>query len=107
MDPEVATALKLSDEQKSKLGEALRGGGPGGPGGGGGFGGGPNASDEDRAAARERMNKAREEREAKVKGILTSDQNEQFTKMQGKKFEFPAPQGRPGAGGAGKRRATT
>jgi hypothetical protein len=105
LDPEVATALKLSDDQKEKIGEALR---PG-QGGGGGFGGaGPNASDEERAAARERFNKAREERETKVKGILSSDQNEQFTKMQGKKFDFPAPQGRPGGGGGnGKRRQAT
>jgi Spy/CpxP family protein refolding chaperone len=110
LDPEVATTLKLSDDQKSKLGEALRFGGPGGSGGGGGGGAGPNASDEERAAARERMVKAREERESKAKGILTAEQNEQFTKLQGKKFDFPAPQGRQGGGGnggGGKRRATT
>jgi len=90
MDPEVATTLKLSDDQKTKLGEALRFGGPGG-------GGGQNASPEDRA-------KAREEREAKAKGILSAEQNEQFTKLQGKKFDFPAPQGRQGGG---KKRGTT
>jgi hypothetical protein len=103
MDPEVATALKLSDDQKEKIGEALRPGPGGGGGGGGGGGFNPNASDEERAAARERMEKARAERETKVKGILSADQNEQFTKMQGKKFDFPAPQGRPGGGGGGGR----
>ncbi|HEY2841304.1 MAG TPA: hypothetical protein VGJ26_19260 [Pirellulales bacterium] len=103
MDPEVATTLKLSDDQKTKLGEALRPGpgGPGGGGGGGGGGAGPNASDEERAAARERMTKAMKERETKALDILTADQRAEFTKMQGKKFDFPAPQGRPGGGGGG------
>ncbi len=101
-DPEVATALKLTDDQKTKLADMAAANRPAsGQRGGGGAG----ASDEDRAARA----KARAEREAKTLEVLTADQREQFSKMQGKKFEFPAPQGRPGAGtGAGgeRRRAT-
>jgi len=90
-DPEVQTALKLSDEQKKKV-ETLveesrpaRGQGAGGGGGGGG----------DREAARERFQAMQKERNEKALGILSAEQRAELEKMQGPKFDFP-PMGRGG-----------
>jgi len=107
-DPEVAKALKLTDDQSKKLTELTESNRPGRGQGGGGA----DASDEDRAAARERFARARQEQESKAMEVLTADQREEFGKMKGKKFDFPAPQVRPGAGagtgaGGNRRRATT
>lgn len=99
---EVAAKLKLSDEQKEKIKEALasgqmdfRGGrGPGGP-GGGGF---------DREAFQKQMEEARAKREkanADALAVLTADQKTAFEGLQGAKFEFPAFGGFGGRGPGG------
>ena len=85
-DPEVATALNLTEEQKKKLEELRPGRGQGGGPGGGGGGG-------DREAAMK-------ERNEKALSILTAEQKAQLEKLQGPKFDFPpgGPGGRfPGA----------
>lgn len=98
---EVAAKLKLTDDQKEKIKEALasgqidfRGGrGPGGP-GAGGF---------DREAFQKQMEEARAKREkanADALAVLTADQKTAFEGLQGAKFEFPAFGGR-GPGGPG------
>jgi len=72
--PEVATKLKLTDDQKQKIDEALAAGGGGGKGKGGGKGGG--------------FGRMTPEQEAAVTDILTADQKSEFTSMQGKKIEI-------------------
>jgi len=107
---EVAAKLKLTDEQKEKIKEALasgqmdlRGGrGPGGP-GAGGF---------DREAFQKQMEEARAKREkanADALAVLTADQTAALETMKGAKFEFPAGggfggggRGGPGGPGAGR-----
>jgi len=93
-DAEVASALKLTDEQKEKVAamveEARPGRGQGGGGGGGGAAGG------DREAMRARMQAAQKERNEKALAILTAEQKAELEKMQGPKFDFPA--GGPGGG---------
>lgn len=94
-DPEVAAALKLTADQKSKLEAMVAEMRPGrGPGGGGGGGGG------DREAMRERFQAMQKERNDKALGILTAEQKAELEKMQGAKFEFPAGGGRGGFPGA-------
>lgn len=99
---EVAAKLKLTDDQKEKIKEALasgqvdfRGGrGPGGP-GAGGF---------DREAFQKQMEEARAKREkanADALAVLTADQKTAFDGLQGAKFEFPAFGGGRGPGGPG------
>jgi len=83
-DPEVATALKLTDEQKKKVETLAEESRPGrGQGGGGGGGG-------DRAALRERFAAMQKERNEKALAILTAEQKAELEKLQGPKFEFPA-----------------
>jgi Spy/CpxP family protein refolding chaperone len=90
-DADVATALKLTDEQKKKVETLAEESRPGrGQGGGGGAGG-------DREAMRERFQALQKERNEKALGILTAEQKAEFEKMQGAKFEFPAGRGLPGA----------
>jgi len=85
----VAAKLKLTDEQKTKLGELFAQRQGGGGGGGGNF------------------QQAREERDAKAMEILTADQKSQFTSMQGKKIEIDRAAlmggGRQGGKGRGKK----
>ncbi len=87
-DPEVATALKLSDEQKKKVEtlaeESRPRRGQGGAGGGQGGGG-------------ERFAALQKERNDKALGILSAEQKAEFEKLQGAKFEFPAGRFQPGA----------
>ena len=101
-DAAVATALKLTDQQKKKIAdireagaraqrESFQAAGGGGGGGGGG----------DREAMRERMTKFRAEQDAKVAEVLTAEQRDQLEKMKGKKFDFPPGGGFGGFGGAG------
>jgi hypothetical protein len=90
-DPEVQTALKLSDEQKKKvetLAEESRPRGQGAGGGGGGGGG-------DQEARRARFQAMQKERNDKVLQILSAEQRAELDKMQGSKFDFP-PMGRGG-----------
>ncbi|HVU87449.1 MAG TPA: hypothetical protein VHD36_09005 [Pirellulales bacterium] len=91
-DPEVATALKLTDDQKKKVETLAEESRPGrGQGGGGGGGG-------DRAAMRERFAAMQKERNDKALAILTAEQKAEFEKLQGAKFNFPAGGGfQPGA----------
>ena len=93
-DAEVASALKLTDEQKKKvatMAEEARPGRGQGPGGGGGGG--------DREAMRERFQAMQKERNEKALAILTAEQKADLEKLQGPKFDFPpgGPGGRPGA----------
>jgi Spy/CpxP family protein refolding chaperone len=77
-DPKVADKLKLTDDQKKQLADLsgdyrqkmmdlFQGGGP------------PD---------RDAMNKLRTEQNDKAMAILTSDQKDEFTKMQGKKIDI-------------------
>jgi Spy/CpxP family protein refolding chaperone len=96
-DPEVATALSLTDEQKKKLEELRPARGQGGRGAGGGGGGG-GGGDREQAVAR--FQAAQKERNEKALAILTAEQKAALEKLQGPKFDFPAvgPGGRfPGA----------
>jgi Spy/CpxP family protein refolding chaperone len=47
-------------------------------------------ADEERAARA----KARAARKAKMLEVLTTEQRDQFTRLQGKKFDFPSQRGR-------------
>jgi Spy/CpxP family protein refolding chaperone len=85
-DKEVAESLKLTDDQVAKIKDAMdarrkamadarpTGGNQGG----------------DRDAAREKFTKMRKEADEKVLAVLTTEQKEQFDKMQGTKLELPA-----------------
>ncbi len=116
-DAAVASALKLTDEQKKKIADIREAGmraqreafqaagggagGAGGAGGGAGGAGGAGGGGGDREAMRERMTKFRAEQDAKVAEVLTSEQREQLEKLKGKKFDFPPGGGFGGFGGAG------
>src|SRR5688572_22632494 len=103
-DAEIAGELKLNDEQKEKIkstreaqrekvGAMFREGGQGGEG--------------NRDAMREKFQKLRQENDAELAAILTSDQRAQFDKMKGEKFELDMSQlnrGGPGAGPGGPTR---
>ena len=112
---DMAKKLGLSDEQKEKMTKLRDDAMPRFDGGGAGgfqaFRNLQNASDEEKAAAKakmqeegkkmqERMDKARTD----MLAVLTAEQKDTFDKLQGKKFEFPGPQfgfggGRPGGQG--------
>lgn len=99
---EVQTQLSLTDEQKAKiktLTEAQRQGL-----GGGNFRNFQDMSDEERAKAREEMETRRTAFEKGVTEVLTPEQKENWTKLQGAKFEFPQRGFGGGQGGGGRRR---
>lgn len=109
---EVADQLKLSQDQKdkiAKIAEANRpqfgGRGPGGPGGQRPEGGqrpqGQDGQRPDFQAIAAEMRARREKAEGEALAVLTADQKASFQKMQGAKFEFPAPQFGRGPGGQG------
>jgi len=88
-DEEIATALKITAEQKTKL-EAIREEG--------------NAAMEaaiqglragggDQGEIREKMSKLRKELSDKALAILTPEQTEQFNKLKGAEFKFPSGRG--------------
>jgi hypothetical protein len=87
-DAEVATALKLTDEQKKKVETLVADSRPGRGQGGAAAGGGG-----DRAAMRERFAALQKERNEKALAILTAEQKSEFEKLQGAKFDFPAGRG--------------
>jgi hypothetical protein len=94
---DVAAKLGLTQEQKdtiAKIREASRGE----RGGGGGFN--PNASQEERQKAFTEARERRDKANADIVAVLTAEQKTTWEAMQGKKFEFPAPQAprRPGGG---------
>jgi len=103
-DPRIAEKLKLTDAQQKKIEETMaanresmmtkvrelfQGGG-------------------DREKAREQFRKLREEADAKVLAVLTSEQKEQFEAMKGDPFEMPrgvfgfGREGFRGRGGGGR-----
>src|SRR5688572_6865757 len=98
-DAEIAGELKLNDGQKEKIkstresqrekvGAMFREGGQGGEG--------------NRDAMREKFQKLRQENDAELVAILTSEQRAQFEKMKGEKFEIDMSQlNRGGPGGPG------
>lgn len=81
--PEIADALKLTDEQKTKLADLAK-----------------ERRDAsraafqdasgDRAAAREKLATLNKESNSKMQAVLTTEQAEQFEKMQGKKIDVEA-----------------
>lgn len=96
-DADVASELKITDEQKEKLtstreaqrekvGAMFREG---------------QGNEGDRDAMREKFQKLREENETELLGILTAEQREQFEKMKGDKFELDMSQFNRGPGGPG------
>ncbi|MBI1903893.1 MAG: hypothetical protein HYS13_22555 [Planctomycetia bacterium] len=96
--PAVAEKLGLTQEQKdkiAKLGEDRRAA----FGAGGGFN--PNATDEERRAAREKAQKATQKYETDMAAVLTADQKASWEKMLGAKFDFPQQRGGFGAGRPG------
>lgn len=97
-DAEVSETLKITDEQKEKMGkvreenqtamrELFGGGGAGG----------------DREAMRTKMADLRKQNEEKTLAVLTEDQKKQFEEMKGKKFDMPENAGRGGFGRGGNR----
>jgi len=108
-DPEIAEKLKLTDAQKKKIEETMTANRESMgtrvrelfQGGGG-----------DREKAREQFRKLREEADAKVLAVLTSDQKKQLEALKGDPFEMPEGgfgfrrggfRGRGGEGGPGGR----
>ncbi len=94
-NPDVAAKLKLTDDQKKKLVEVgrenrqkMRAAFSEGRGG-------------DRQAMREKFTKLREEAHKALLAVLTKDQQAQFEKMKGEKFDLP--QRRRGGGRRGRR----
>jgi len=85
-DPEIAAKLKLTDAQQKKIEETMAANRESMmtkvrelfQGGGG-----------DREKAREQFRKLREEADAKVLAVLTSDQKKQFEALKGDPFEMP------------------
>lgn len=102
-DPELAKALELSDEQKSKIAGLLNPGGPrGGPGAGDRGPGGPReggfrgASPEEREARMAEMRAQREKREAEVKAVLTDAQRAELENQLGASFDVSKLRGQGG-----------
>lgn len=92
-DEEISAALKINDEQKKKLEEIREEGNTkmqeaftSARAGGG-----------DQGKIREKMAAMRKELSDKALAVLTPEQKEQFEKLKGKEFKFPA--GRGGGGG--------
>lgn len=93
---EVQKQLSLTDEQKTKiktLSEAR----------GQGFANFEDMSEEERAKLREEMTARREAFDKGMAEVLTPEQKETWTKLQGAKFEFPQ-RGFGGGQGGGRRR---
>ncbi len=94
-DPEIAKALKITDEQKTKLQEIQQGTMEG-------MRGMRDLSAEER---QQKMQEARKAAEEKVAGVLTADQKAELTKMKGKEFKLDMTGmrrgGRRGGGGGG------
>ncbi|MCC6125316.1 MAG: hypothetical protein IT426_10165 [Pirellulales bacterium] len=102
-NPEVVKELGLTEEQQAKIKsineesmkamqEMFQGG----------F---RNLSDEERTAAREKMDKSRKDIETKLTDVLTAEQKEKLEKMKGEKFDTSTLRGGPGGpGGPGGNR---
>lgn len=103
---EVANALKLTSDQKNQVKNAIQGERDAMRQAFQGFQpGGDPPSDEQRQAAFKKMQDTRTATDTKLNSILTSSQKQQFTSMQGAKFNFPQRgPGGFGPGGPGGRR---
>lgn len=91
---EVAEKLGLSGDQREEIEKIIQASRP--TGGFGGFGG----SEEERRAAFEKMQKAREKAQSDLTAVLTAEQKAKWDAMLGAKFEF-ANRGFGGPGGRG------
>jgi hypothetical protein len=115
--PDVSEKLKITDEQRQQIMQAMRPqGGPGfggppqggqrGQGGQGGVQGGQQRRQGGPPQGMDpaQMEQHRKEQQEKVLALLTDAQRQQWTQMLGKKFEFekmgPPPGAGPGGGGA-------
>jgi hypothetical protein len=93
--PDVATALKLTDDQKTKVQAALQAGRP--QPGSFDF---QNATPEEQQQFRQKMQAAMAAAGEKALAVLTDAQRAQWKEMTGTAFKFPPMQfGRPGGGG--------
>jgi hypothetical protein len=103
--PDVQTSLKLSQDQKNRIGEALQGEGEAMRSIFQGFQPGQQPSQEQRQANMQKMQELRSATDTKLNTILSPAQKQQFEAMQGAKFTFPnQPFGgfrRRGGGGGG------
>ena len=90
--PDVSEKLSLTDEQKTKIREALEAGRPDFS----AFGNLRDASEDERRKAMEEMRAKREKAEADAMAVLDAEQKAVWESMVGEKFEFPQ---RPGFGG--------
>jgi Spy/CpxP family protein refolding chaperone len=90
-DPSVASKLKLTDDQKSKIREIAEAGR-------GSFAGAFNkdASEEERAAARQKMAATQKDNLAKAQALLTDDQKKEWKELTGEPIQVQYPARRPG-----------
>ena len=93
--PDIAEKLVLTQEQKDKM-KKIRDDSRPDPSAFANF---QNMSDEERREAFTKMREKGEKANADILAVLTAEQKETWTKMQGKKFEFPQQQGFGGFGG--------
>jgi hypothetical protein len=102
--PDVQASLKLSQDQKNRIGEAMQGEREAMGAIFQGFQPGQPPSPEQREANMKKMQEVRSGTDAKLNTILSPAQKQQFEAMQGAKFTFPAfggPGGRRRGGGGG------
>jgi hypothetical protein len=85
---EVAEKLALTAEQKEQIAKIQAGAAPAA---GVNF---RDLSEEERTKAFAEMREKREKANASLMAVLTADQKTALEKLQGAKFEFPAPQRR-------------
>lgn len=99
--PDVQETLKLTPEQRQKVGEALRGEGEAMRAAFSGFQFQPGQppSPEQMEEMRKKMTEVRTATDGKLGAILTPQQKTQWTNMQGPKFNFPPPRPPRGFGG--------
>ncbi|WP_437230575.1 Spy/CpxP family protein refolding chaperone [Planctomicrobium sp. SH661] len=103
-DPELATALGLSQEQKEKIAAVLTENRGPGFGGGRGGNGGPGAnppSEQDREARRAEFQARAEKLNADAKAVLTDAQKTEFANLLGAEFDVSKLRGQGGPGGPG------
>jgi Spy/CpxP family protein refolding chaperone len=98
---EIAKKLGITEEQREKIRKIQEEVRQAGAAGGGGFNF-QNLSEEERREIFTKMRERGEKMNADILAVLTPEQKGTWEKMQGKKFDFPPPQGfgrRPGGNG--------